>query len=363
MKKLFVIFCLLQILCLVACNKEEIEVEESHNYAVNEVREKEDIEETEELEEYLTDESIVNQDTDYELATSAVYVYPTNSDEKYMINGVNMGEIIPHGFVFRGTSYKSSQLDELSKYCIDHHIYAPGYKVYINLSDTREADYQCLSDIYVAIESIKIGRYVYTLDDLLYPIENFEDLYAMLDKNYELILEDKSHNDNLYDNTIETYENEYFGNTYIWRFSVEDIDDEYDSKTLSNIDNNVKGYIELKAIYNQNDSLMMYTLSYHKCAHFWANEIMKTITHIEYIEELDDLIAKYGEDYEMDSSNEIKTHEQVPTGEYIYEQDGYCYDNAFMKIIDGSYIGLDNFSITIHNEEQYKSAKVVFLVE
>lgn len=93
---------------------------------------------------------------------------------------------------------------------------------------------------------------------------------------------------------------------------------------------------------------MYYTLSAEKAAHF----LVKETIHIANsgtgtLDENGDLI-----------NEQITNTKEVRTSQYSKSQDGFDFNDAHIKVKDGSYIRLNKMSITIHNPNNSYNKKL-----
>lgn len=373
---------MLSILSLAACGKKaEITEETTTNgpsYAVNETRERTE-EEYNEEEDYNIQlptnteepkEEIKNEFeshfvayTDANLTEKVEYTftYPSEHNDVFYINGVKIATAAPYGFIFNDIKVNSVDecgYDNVKQTSIDNKIYCQGLTGTLNLVDNdlvSSKGNQRLTLLAPIIEEIKYGNESFMLEDLLYSANDLDKLLEMLNTRYTF---DGTYNKS---NPISCAKllgnNEYWGNSYRWGFLIDDIDLEYSDEEKEIFGNKLySSKLYVTAVYDSTDTLAYYTISTKKSSHLWY--INHKIVN-----------QKYEYEYEMDpeTGDLIETkipiegeEEIVETNNMITHEEGYDFTNAYLKFADGTYIGLDNFSITIHNPKSIANKGVVF---
>ncbi len=403
----FITCCMLG---LTSCGKDNVEsTSVAHNYAQNDIKEKtEDNNSNETTEpEYTVTTSIPDKDdpwnqqltNDKELEVvnygDVKYIYPTERDSKFYINDVAVAQIAPYNFILDDiiSTDDDNERNELSN---TKHIYCEGYNMSLDLSDLKyNAQYndESLAMFVPAIDKFRIGTKDIEVNELIRPIDNFEDLIKFCNTNYEC--RQSGDIKDIFSLVSETRTNEIWGTTYIWKFSLNEASLEYTQDELNAINKKLhytetsedeNGNIEtvevttdinsdlvIEGAYNSNGELVYYTVKMAKKAHFWTAEIMldrvyevgtgeyETVPVDENgrqipLSELD----QYDEDSIHYEEQEIMEQKIVKesSGEYMTQQNGYDFTYANIKLKDGSYIGMDHFSFTIHNKNVTTNSKL-----
>lgn len=400
---------------LTACNKETTPTtEEKHNYATNDVKAKDGEDPTTEEETTTVQGTVLDnndpygrQETDEDESVDSAqydnvtYVYPNNRDSKFYVNDMPVAQVAPYSFTLGDISVSANETETLNDVCINNHIYCSGYGMKLNLTDevydTRYSE-QSLSKFVPAIDTIRLGQKDVAPTDLFRSMDNFPELVKFCNSNFT---SRKTGNaDDIFSYAVESKNNELWGTTYIWKFSLDDANLEYTADEISaintkkaNANNNsttdttdetevmettttydsLDTELIIEAAYNSNNKLAYYTFSVHKIAHFWTYEIM--VTHInEYETDEVETIAVNKDGNEIPASeldqydeDEIvyverpvieQREEKVPTGTFITQQNGYDFSYAYIKLKDGSRIGLDSFSFTMHEPSVNRSMNI-----
>ena len=259
-----------------------------------------------------------------EIATSIIiddldtYIaYPNNSNiHKYCIEEEDLGAPISTDFIFNGIEYQinDENREEVAQYSIDNHIYTSGL---LNFAFTDLNTYNRISltdRIYNAIDYMQIGTYKFTTSDLMCNPDKFVDFIPSLKDIYGLeTLEAKK---------IEEC-NDFGGPTYGYEFSINDIENEYTEEELNYLYENgygpLNGLIVIRVYKNALHENVMYTFNYNKLSHFMVQD--------------------------MEDINEDGTSIQYK----MITQNGYNYDNSYLKLKDGSIILYSNINIEMHN--------------
>lgn len=359
MKKLvLLLLVLLSIFSLTACGQQEESTEEfKPNYAINDTKdpstEEEFFEEpTTQLPTTSTDAEITTE-TENNTTSSLSFSYPTLTDPSYYLNLVKIAETSPFGFVFNDISVNITDgKDMITEVSNSNKIFCQGYSSNLQLVDTdilSTTDYNLcrLAMIAPAIDYIQLGSYQYELNELLYNTDNFENMIKMFSINYTIVPPSNSDGtsitydeNDIYSYAIESIGNNY-GPAYTWTFSWIN-DNEYTEEELSIIKNKCgeipPNIITIYADYNTDNTLVYYTITVKKAAHFWVEEITYSIPNEEVISAEDGTV-----------SENIINETEIGTGTYNCFQDGYYFSDGYIKMIDESYIGLNTIEITIHN--------------
>lgn len=400
---------------LTACNKETTPTtEEKHNYATNDAKDKNSEDPTTEEETTAVHGTVLDindpngrqetyEDEDVESAQydDIIYVYPNDRDSKFYVNDMPVAQIAPYSFTLGDISVSENEIETLSEVCINNHIYCGGYGIKLDLTDkvydTRYSE-QSLSKFVPAVDTIRLGQKDVAPSDLFRSMTNFPELVKFCNSNFT---SRKTGNaDDIFSYAVESKTNELWGTTYTWKFSLDDANLEYTAEEISvintkntNIANNsatdateetyVAETTELYdgldteliiiAAYNSNNKLAYYTFSVHKIAHFWTYEIMVPQVNDYVTDEVETIpidkdgneipvseLDKYDEDEVRYVERQVIEHreEKVPTGEFITQQNGFDFSYAYIKLKDGSRIGLDSFSFTMHEPSVNKSMNI-----
>ena len=397
---------------LTACGKDNAEpTSVEHNYAQNDIKEKteDDKQNNETTEPAYTvttstpdiDDPWNQQQTD-DVAPEVTnygdvkYVYPTERDPKFYVNDVAVAQTAPYSFTLGDISVSTNAAEELTTISNTKHIYCEGYNMSLDLSDIKyNAQYtdESLAMFVPAIDKFRIGTKDIAVNELIRPIANFEDLIKFCNTNYTC--RQPGDIKDIFSLASEVRSNEIWGTTYVWKFSLNEASLEYTQDELnainkklnytetaededgnvetSEISEDINSDLIVEGAYNSNGELSYYTIKIAKKAHFWTAEIMvdraydvgtgeyETIPVDEDgnqipLNELD----QYDEDEIHYIEREIMEQQIVkePSGEYMTQQNGFDFTYANVKLKDGSYIGLDNFSITIHNKDLTSNSKL-----
>ena len=400
---------------LTACNKETTPTtEEKHNYATNDVKDKNNEDPTTEEETTIVQGTVLDandpygrqdsgEDEDVESAQydDINYVYPNNRDSKFYVNDMPVAQIVPYSFTLSDISVSENEIETLSDVCINNHIYCGGYGMKLDLTDevydTRYSE-QSLSKFVPAIDTIRLGQTDVAPSDLFRSMTNFPELVKFCNSNFT---SRKTGNaDDIFSYAVESKNNELWGTTYTWKFSLDDATLEYTADEISainsknaNIANStatdateetdiaettelydgLDTELIITAAYNSNNKLAYYTFSVHKIAHFWTYEIMVPQVNDYVTDEVETVpidkdgneipvseLDKYDDDEVRYVERQIIEHreEKVPTGEYITQQNGFDFSYAYIKLKDGSRIGLDSFSFTMHEPSVNRSMNI-----
>lgn len=392
---------------LTACNKETTPTtEEQHNYAQNPVNQKENGTNSSTEEETTTVQTVTDNSQETQSATEIIttsndiiYTYPNDRDSKFYVNDMPVAQLAPYSFTLGDISVSENEIETLSDVCINNHIYCSGYGMQLDLTDeTYDIRYpeQSLNRFVPAIDTIKLGQKDVAPTDLFRSMTNFPELVKFCNSNFT---SRKAGNaDDIFSYAVESKNNELWGTTYIWKFSLDDANLEYTADeisaiqskqstgtaTITDADGNLTNEtVELydgldteliiEAAYNSNNKLAYYTFSVHKIAHFWTYEIMVMQVNEYPTDETETILVdkngneipvaeldKYDEDdisYITKPVMELK-EEKVPTGEFITQQTGFDFSYAYIKLKDGSYIGLDSFSFTMHEPSVNRSMNI-----
>jgi hypothetical protein len=400
---------------LTACNKETTPTtEEIHNYATNDVEDKNSEDPTTEEETTAVQGTVLDandlygrQDTGEDEDVEAVqydgitYVYPNTQNSEFYVNDIPVAQIAPYSFTLGDISVSENEIETLSDVCINNHIYCGGYGMKLDLTDevydTRYSE-QSLSKFVPAIDTIRLGQKDVAPSDLFRSITNFPELVKFCNSNFT---SRKTGNaDDIFSYAVESKNNELWGTTYTWKFSLDDANLEYTADEISAINSknanianssatdateetDVAETTELydgldteliiTAAYNSNNKLAYYTFSVHKIAHFWTYEIMVPQVNDYVTDEVETVpidkdgneipaseLDKYDEDEVRYVERQVIEHreEKVPTGEFITQQNGFDFSYAYIKLKDGSSIGLDSFSFTMHEPSVNRSMNI-----
>ena len=408
-KLMSILIATLCILNITACGKKpDVENSGQNKYAEQETRDNttstEDSEEVVEhppLQEYYpsNDETTTVQD-------DITYLKPKNEGESYYVNGIVLGTTIPYPFIFNDVV--ASPTENSAKLSLANNIYCSGYNNEFNLTDlaySMKNQNKSLSKLSPAIDYIKLGDKQFTIDEFIKPTDKLEDLVKFFESNYtprfkvvtsdtitntdtdsksetevtneKVTYETRQYNaDDIYSYASETISmNDRHGKSYIWRFSVNDTQTEYSKDELADISDDLNTEITVTAAYNANEKLSYYTVEVKKSPHVWVTELTKSYTKEVGTGKFeskpynkdgyiipDEELANYAKEDIIYKDTEIMKTEEVvePLGIMHKTCAGYDFTNAHVKMKDGSYIGMDNFSITIHNPNLYKDVDYVF---
>lgn len=400
---------------LTACNKETTPTtEEKHNYATNDVKDKNSEDSTTEEETATVQGTVLDtndpydrQETDEDENVESAqydditYVYPNNRDSKFYVNDMPVAQIAPYSFTLGDISVSENEIETLSDVCINNHIYCGGYGMKLDLTDevydTRYSE-QSLSKFVPAIDTIRLGQKDVAPSDLFRSMANFPELVKFCNSNF--ISRKAGNADDIFSYAVESKNNELWGTTYTWKFYLDDTTLEYTADEISaintknaNIANNsttdtteetdvaettelydsLDTELIITAAYNSNNKLAYYTFSVHKIAHFWTYEIMVPQVNDYVTDEVETVpidkdgneipvseLDKYDDDDVRYVEKQVIEHreEKVPTGEFITQQNGFDFSYAYIKLKDGSRIGLDNFSFTMHEPSVNRSMNI-----
>lgn len=394
---------------LTACNKETTPTtEEQHNYAQNPVNQKENGTDSSTEEETTTVQTTTGNSQETQSATELIttsndiiYTYPNDRDSKFYVNDMPVAQIAPYSFTLGDISVSENEIETLSEVSINNHIYCSGYGMQLDLTDeTYDIRYpeQSLNRFVPAIDTIKLGQKDVAPSDLFRSMTNFPELVKFCNSNFT---SRKTGNaDDIFSYAVESKNNELWGTTYTWKFSLDDANLEYTADEISaintknaNIANNsatdateetdvaettelydgLDTELIITAAYNSNNKLAYYTFSVHKIAHFWTYEIMVPQVNDYVTDEVETVpidkdgneipvseLDKYDEDEVRYVERQVIEHreEKVPTGEFITQQNGFDFSYAYIKLKDGSRIGLDNFSFTMHEPSVNRSMNI-----
>lgn len=333
---------LLTITCfLCSCGKTNVEdVEEVHNYAVNEI--KSNMEETESTEEdlYIEESTDVYEETVISVEIDGnSFIYPIPKYETILINNMPIANIIDNRFKLYNIE---ANLDDCKETSSISRIYEP--TSILKLSNTRYdgTDTYSLSQFVPTIDKITIGQYQYTADELFVPIEKLNKLLELFDTNYSS-LNEIYYND-IFNSAYTTYENDHWGNTYEWKFSINNESLEYTEEELFNIYNKY-GINENEPYIIENEDGTVSTIEVN-------NSLNDEITVTAVCNGIDDVIS-----YTVDISK--LAHFWVDDTNNIY-QGGFDYSYSNIKLIDESYIGLKGLSYTIYNPNLNRNLNIDF---
>ena len=369
-KKLVIIFtATLVISCLTACGKknDDITNEVEHSYAINgtteDTEETLDASDSEPVEPAASnsderDYSDINADETTAAASGdIVYSYPNENDSGFYINSVRVAEVPSFGFSLNNTKANLKDgKDIITSTSIKNKIFCQGYSNNLKLVDTdilttTDYSYQRLSPIAEAIDYIKLGSEKFVLNDLLYSTEKFNDMILMLGEKYKIECENGYKQDDIKSYAHNTGNNNVSGYSYEWVFSWNNNSTEYTAEELSILSSMGKlpdSYIRVIGAYDSEDNLVYYIMSIEKAAHFWVEEI----THEAQTGAVD-----FDENGNI-TNEQITDTQTIHTGKYSKSQDGFDFNDAYIKIKDGSYIGLNKVSITIHNPNNSFNSKL-----
>ena len=118
---------------LTACNKETTPTtEEKHNYATNDVKDKNNEDPTTEEETTAVQGTVLDandpygrqdtgEDEDVEAAQydDIIYVYPNDRDSKFYVNDMPVAQIAPYSFTLGDISVSENEIETLSDVCIN----------------------------------------------------------------------------------------------------------------------------------------------------------------------------------------------------------------------------------------------------
>ena len=400
---------------LTACNKETTPTtEEKHNYATNDVKDKNSEDPTTEEatttvqgtvldanDPYGRQESDTDENVESAQYDDITYIYPNNRDSKFYVNDMPIAQLAPYSFTLGDISVSENEIETLSEVCTNNHIYCSGYGMKLDLTDevydTRYSE-QSLSRFVPAIDTIRLGQKDVAPSDLFRSMTNFPELVKFCNSNFT---SRKTGNaDDIFSYAVESKNNELWGTTYTWKFSLDDANLEYTADEISaintknaNIANNsatdateetdvaettelydgLDTELIITAAYNSNNKLAYYTFSVHKIAHFWTYEIMVPQVNDYVTDEVETVpvdkdgneipvseLDKYDEDEVRYIERQVIEHreEKVPTGEFITQQNGFDFSYAYIKLKDGSRVGLDSFSFTMHEPSVNRSMNI-----
>lgn len=408
-KLMSILIAMLCILNITACGKKsDVENPGQNKYAEQETKDNtasdadsEEVVEHPPLQEYYpsNDEITIVQD-------NITYLKPKNEGESYYVNDIVLGTTIPYPFIFNDVV--ASPNENSDKLSLDNNIYCSGYNNELNFTDltyTMKNQNKSLSKLSPAIEYIKLGDKQFTVDEFIKPIDKLEDLIKFFESNYtprfkvvtsdiienndpdaesstettneNVTYETRQYNtDDIYSYVSETIDiNDKYGKSYVWRFYVNDMQTEYSAEELKDISDDLNTEITVTAVYNANEKLSYYTIEVKKSPHVWVTELTKSYTKEVGTGEFeskpynkdgyiipDEELANYAKEDIIYKDTEIMKTEEVvePLGIMHKTCAGYDFTNAHVKMKDGSYIGMDHFSITIHNPNLYKDVDYVF---
>jgi len=377
MKKLLIgLSLVLCVSCLAACAKkdEPNSTEFAPNYAINETKDKSEEPEynyDENGDPIYTEQNIIvetepifeNDTNNSTVSNNKTFTYPTSTENGYYIDLFRVAETMPFGFILNGVSANLTDgKDIITEASITNKVFSQGYHTSLKLVDTdimstKDQTLCRLSLFEPAVEHITIGQYQYEFDELLYNANDFENMIKTYTSKYSVCIPvDFEGNEIIYTlDDIYSYaecSDGLYGKTYTWTYEWT-TDNEYTDEDASIIINTYgelpKNYIIITAECDDKNELVYYTLKIKKAAHFWVKEIVYVDTVTELVENEDGTVSE-------NTIEEIETR----TGKYNCSQDGYYFDDAYIKLIDGSYIGLNNFEITIHNTNSMFNKSLTF---
>lgn len=413
-KKFFIVLAVLTcILGLAACGKKPEEpTEETHNYAVNPVQNKTDTttEETGDIQ-TLTESDPWNRQESNDKASEVMtsdnvdYTYPNDRDDKFYVNGIPVAQIAPYCFTLNDVSVSINEAEELREASVTNHIYCEGYSMSLHLSDVAyDARYsdQSLAAFMPAVNSFRLGNKDIQSSELVRSTNDFEGLIKFLNTNFTS--RQTGNTDDIFSLAVESRDNEIWGKTYVWKFSINESSSEYTADELSaintkrtddatyeettedgevitvtnDINSDINSDIIVEGAYSADGQLSYYTVKMHKLAHFWTYEIMLDRTHEIHTGEYETVpfdadgneipvseLDQYDEDEIFYQEREVIEYETVkePSGQFITQQNGYDFSYSYIKLNDGSYIGMDNFSFTVHNPDLNRSLTIDYKFE
>ena len=420
-KRLFASFLILTcIVSLAACGKKEPETstEEQHNYAVNPI-----VTKTED-EEQNTDIIIAGpNDTDYDpwkkQSTDAEeepevedysdvnYIYPNDRDDKFYVNGLAVAQVAPYCFTLDDVSVSVNEAEQLKETSITNHVYCSGYTMKLNLSDVKydaRYDEESLAMFVPAIDKFKIGIKDVSPSDLIRSTKKFEELIKFCDTNFDSRKEGNSND--IFSLAVEAKDNDIWGTTYTWKFSIGDANLEYTAEDMAKIkekreasareeagvtddpdaevaedidvevNTDMNSELIIEGVYNSDGKLSYYTVKLNKIAHFWTSEILVNRTREEPTGKYETIaidkdgnqiplseIDQYDEDeieYIEREIYKIETYKE-PSGHYMTQQNGYDFSHSYILLKDGSRIGMDSFSFTVHNADLNKKLTIDYI--
>lgn len=396
------------IFSLAACGKKEEEpTEEQHNYAVNPVTEKTEETNTDDIviagpndEDYAPwnrQSSDFDEEPEVEDYSDISYIYPNDRDANFYVNGLAVAQIVPFNFILDDVSVSTNEATEITEASTSNHIYCSGYTMNLNLSDVKydaRYDEESLAMFVPAIDKFKIGTKDVSPTDLIRSTKNFEELIKFCDTNFDSRKEGNT--DDIFSLAVESKENDIWGTTYIWKFSIGDAALEYtaedirkinskneaaayeeegeiedpdaeveeESEPVSSEPSDMNSEIVIEGVYNTDGKLSYYTLKLNKKSHFLTHEVMLTKTREVPTGEYETIaidsegnqiplteIDNYDEDeiqYMEVEKTETETYKE-PSGYYMTQQSGHDFSHAYILLKDKSRIGMDGFSFTIHN--------------
>lgn len=354
-RKILVCFLVaLSMFSLCACGKEKEETTEEidHNYAINETRDttEEEFEDTEEstyqpTTEYSTTETsnpnkLVKDDNTYN--------YPTDDSEDYLVNTCKIGTLIPYGFMYNDIIAEPNiGIDKIKQISKENKIYAQGYLYNLVLSNSSsDSSHVQIAIIKDAIDTIQIGNTEYKSTDLFYNAENIEDLIKNLSDNFTIICDTNYNKDDIFSYATNLGKNNMYGNTYEWKFSLDDKISNYSEFELSQLesesDKMLSSYIKVVAEYDVYENINNYKLYTNIATRYWVTEEM-TQDYTRETEIIDNEDGTFDVIY-----GDTHYSDPVPTGNYEITPNGHNID-IFMKMKDGSIVALDNFELLMYN--------------
>lgn len=388
MKKLYLIL-FSTLLCLTACGKTEEELNDEHNYAVNPVTYSNDTSDS-----IVTDDNIntvdINDTNNNNVSTisentEVSYSYPDESNNnKYFVNYQAVASIPSYRFKFNDITVSSNDLENVYDICTENNFYAHSYEDTLNLSD-NENDYDSLKlSLFIpAVDYIQLGENQYDITDFIYPKSDFNKLIDFCN-NHFVSYHNKSDNIFAYADDMYSSGNYY---RYTWIYYVDDAKLEYSGDTINQIKSlyanldtdeedkeNTNTDVEFSSLLdtklyiyadvNDNNDVVNYTIEVVKFAHFWQDNVTVTnYTPIPTGNTIKVPFDKNGDEIpedELDNYDKDEiTYEELPEYEYKesinytdekkFTHSGFDFTYSYIKLKDGTSIGLDNFSITINN--------------
>lgn len=350
-KKILVMSMITLSILLCSCGNKQtnMSTEDNHNYAVNDTRDNTESTDTE----IDTESDVVYNNTESNNNSSNVesnknnetmqYTYPNDSNSGFYVNNTKVGNAIEYCFMFNDLKYSpKDDIDTIKKASIENKIFSQGYsyKLILSNASTDNTDETQIFNIEPVIDTIKIGDKTYSFNDLAYNAENIEDLIKMLASNYKIISNNKYDENNIFSCAINLGQNDLYGTTYEWKFSVEDSKLNYTKEELSILSDVLKSStIKVTATYDIYDKINKYELSISKTPRYWYEEKTKEVKRTKTTYDENDNVV----------STEVISEDTVKTGEYQKDQNGYDFSNMYIKFKDDSYLGLDNFAIVMYN--------------
>lgn len=387
---------LIAILCvssLVACGKKDEEVDDGkdhHNYAINETKDNKDEVEGRDFNEPASyyyeqgkeyTDGIVDQDTTEHVSEEGItYGYPQNNKELFSVDLFTFGEVCTYNFILNDIVVQN---DKDGSNSINEHIYCTSYVHPFTAEDT---DYSTITrgnyslvNLDTVLDYIQVGNHkCSSIKELLSPTDKFEQMIKSYEDEYDVVFVNENEIDRQettesdeeigeepvvidHTNTNKDYNkndifsfasmeytiNEFSGKSYDWTFSLNTFEKEYTSEERETMTKTPNHKVCIHADYDRFGEIVQYTYTLILTPHYWNEEYIDIRPIYEYsVDENGELLKeKVGE-------------EEVNTGQFNTTTNGFDFTYAHMKLKDGSYVGLNNFTVIVHNPENSLNNKL-----